>query len=369
MKGSLKLGTIAGIGVFIHWTFTFLIAFVVFINYRNGQKAIQIAWAIAFLISIFFSVFLHELGHALAAKKYGIKTKDITFLPIGGIARLEIIPEKPIEELLVALAGPFVNIAIALICLIFIGLPTDSKQFYAELSNGVDSNNFILNYFLVNFWLAAFNLIPAFPMDGGRVLRALLSFKIDRHIATKIAARIGQFIAIVFVFFGFFSSPFLVIIGVFIFFGAQIETEITESKFIIKGFKVRDVIMKQYPIIDVHENLKTVIDQLLDSQNQLFLVTENTIPVGTLNRDLIFKALAENGENQSINAIMNTALVFFDGDALLENIFEKMFENKANLMLIMENNKLIGTIDTENLMEFILIKEINLRKKAVGNNL
>ena len=362
MKGSFKLGKIADIGIFIHWTFSLLILFIVFINYRSGHNATQILWSVFFVLSIFITVVMHELGHALAAKRYNIITKDITLLPIGGIARLEKIPEKPIEELIVAIAGPLVNIVLAVIIGIFITIPATSEQLMAQLANGVNVNNFFLNFFLVNFWLALFNLIPAFPMDGGRILRALLSFRLQRHVATRISARIGQFLALGFILLGFFTSPFLIFIGIFVIIGAQVETDYTESKFMLKGFKVHDVLMKQYPKIDANETVKTAVALVLDSQNKNFLITEQEIPVGTLNRDQIIMALSQKGEAEFIYNIMDRNLIFLDANSLLENVFELIQLNKSKLMLVMENNEVAGALDIENLMEFILINEVKFNK-------
>ncbi|TRX03456.1 site-2 protease family protein [Flavobacterium gawalongense] len=360
MKGSFKLGKVAGIGIFIHWTFSLLILFIIYINYKSGQNTEQIIWSVAFILCIFITVLLHELGHALAAKNYNITTKDITLLPIGGLARLERIPEKPSEELIVAFAGPLVNITLAFITGIFITIPDTSEQLMAELSHGINANNFFLNFFLINFWLALFNLIPAFPMDGGRILRALLSFKLQRHVATRISARIGQLLAMAFILFGFFTSPFLIFIGIFVIIGAQVEADYTESKFMLKGFKVQDVVMKNYPTIDANEKIKTAVALVLDSQNKNFLITEDTVPVGTLNRDQIITALSEKGANEFIYNVMDRNLVYLDSSSLLENIFELIQLNKSRLMLVMENNELVGTLDIENLMEFILINEVKI---------
>ncbi|WP_413998789.1 site-2 protease family protein [Flavobacterium sp. W1B] len=362
MKGTFKLGKVAGIGLFIHWTFSLLIVFIIFINYQSGYNTIQIIWSVVFILSIFITVVLHELGHALAAKNFGIATKDITLLPIGGLARLERIPEKPSEELIVAFAGPMVNLALAILTGFFITMPENPELLTAQLSGGINAHNFFLNFFIVNIALTVFNLIPAFPMDGGRVLRALLAFKFKRHIATKIAARVGQLLAIGFIVLGFFSNPFLIFIGLFVIMGAQMETEYTESKYILKGYKVRDVLMKQYFAIDANEPIKTAVALLLDGQSKIFLITENNEPVGTLNRDQMIMALSQNGENSPIHSAMNKNLIFLDVETLLEDIFELVYSNKSNLMLVMENNQLIGTLDTENLLEFLLIKEIKPKK-------
>lgn len=362
MKGSFKLGKIADIGIFVHWTFSLLILFIIFINYRSGQNATQIVWSVVFILSIFITVVMHELGHALTAKRYHIITKDITLLPIGGLARLEKIPEKPIEELIVAIAGPLVNITLAVITRIFITIPGTSEQLMAELSNGVNANNFFLNFFLVNFWLALFNLIPTFPMDGGRILRAILSFRMQRHIATRISARIGQFLALGFILFGFFTSPVLVFIGIFVIIGAQVEADYTKSKFMLKGFKVHDVVMKDYPKIDANATVKTAVALVLNSQNKNFLIMEEGIPVGTLNRDQIIMALSKKGEAEFIYNVMDRNLIFIDSNSLLENVFELIQRNKSRLMLVMENNEVAGTLDIENLMEFILINEVTINK-------
>ena len=365
MKGSLKLGKIAGIGLFVHWTFSLLILFIVYTNYKAGQNSIQILWSVLFILCIFLTVFMHELGHALTAKKFGIKTKDITLLPIGGVAQLERLPEKPSEELMVAFAGPMVNIVLALITSLFINLPNTSEEMVSQLNNGVNAGNFFLNFYLVNIILAFFNLIPAFPMDGGRVLRALLSYKLERHQATKIAARIGQALAIGFVLLGFYSNPFLIFIGIFVFMGAQIESEYTESKYMLKGYKVRDVLMKQYPTIDYNETLETAVKLMLDSQNKHFLVTENDIPMGTLNREQIIAALAKKEGETRLSSIMDRELILLQADNLLEDVFELVYKNKSTLMLVIDDNQLIGTLDTENLLEFILINEVKANRAHV----
>jgi Zn-dependent protease/CBS domain-containing protein len=362
MKGTLKIGKIAGIGLFIHWTFLILIAFIIYVNYKAGHNLTQILWSIFFILTIFVTVLLHELGHALAAKRYKLQTTDITLLPIGGLARLEKLPEKPSEELVVALAGPLVNIAIAFITSLFIQIPANSADLISQLSVGINSSTFFLNFFIVNVWLALFNLIPAFPMDGGRVLRAILSYRLKRHIATKIAARIGQVLALGFIFIGIFYNPFLVIIGIFVIMAAQIETNYTDSKYLLKGYKVRDIVIQNFLSLDSKETLATATQLLLNSQSKDFLITKDGRASGTLNRDEIITALSQKKENSSLETIMNTNLVYLDANSLLEDAFETIYKNKSSLLLVLENQELIGILDTENLLEFILIKEVKSKK-------
>jgi Zn-dependent protease len=357
MRGSFKLGNVAGIGVFIHWTFAILIAFIIFKNYRAGHDMVQIAWSLLFIFSIFFTVFLHEMGHSLAAKRFNIVTKDITLLPIGGVARLESIPEKPKEELVVAIAGPMVNVILAIIIGVLVRIPQDAAVLTEMLSSGVNAGNFFVNFFIVNIWLALFNLIPAFPMDGGRVFRALLSMNMNRSKATLIAARVGQVLAMGFVFLGFYTNPFLIFIGIFIMLGAQAENEQTQAKSALRGYKVMDVLMTNYKAIEDSEPVQTAVNLLLNGQSKNFLITSQGKPVGTLSRDNIIKALSEHGENQPISNIMDRELIFLDANSPLENAFQKGGLNKSNLMPVVYHNQLVGVLDAENILEFIMVKD------------
>jgi Zn-dependent protease/CBS domain-containing protein len=363
MRGAFKLGNVAGIGIYIHWTFAILIIFIIFSNYQSGNNTQQIAWAVLFVLSIFVTVFLHELGHALAAKRYNIKTKDITMLPIGGLARLESIPEKPFEELVVAIAGPAVNIALALFTGLFITLP-NTEVLVAELSNGVNAHNFFLNFLVVNVWLALFNLIPAFPMDGGRVLRALLAMKFERHIATNIAARIGQLLAIGFIFLGFYGNPMLIFIGFFIFLGAQAEAQMVQTKSMLMGYTVKNALIQQYQTIEATEPVSTAVHLLLNSQYKTFLVTQNSYPVGTLNRDDIIRALSQKGDAEPVAFVMDTNLVFIDAHLPLEEAYQQMQQQQANFVLVKENDRFIGIVDNENILEFILVKSALAQKRG-----
>jgi Zn-dependent protease/predicted transcriptional regulator len=356
MKGSFKLGNIAGIGVFIHWTFSILIAYIIFSNYRAGHDAERIGWMVLFVCSIFGTVFLHELGHALAAKRYGINTKDITILPIGGLARLEKIPEKPVEELVVALAGPAVNIALAGITALFITMPS-ANELSIQLTGGVNSDNFFLNFFIVNIWLAVFNLIPAFPMDGGRVLRALLAMKMERHIATNVAARIGQVLALGFIFLGFFGNPFLIFIGLFIILGAQGEAQMTKAEFMMKGIIVRDILMKNYETIEESDTIETAVNKLLNGQCKNFVVMANEHPVATLGRDEIIKALSDNGKQTKIHSFADKEPLRLNANQSLEEVYPMIIAGNNSLAFVYDKQQFIGVLDQENILEFIMVKE------------
>jgi Zn-dependent protease/predicted transcriptional regulator len=359
MKGSVRIATVAGIKIFIHWTFLILLAYIIYSNYRRGYDAGQIGWSVLFVLSVFGTVCLHELGHALMARRFKIKTRDITLLPIGGLARLESLPEKPSEELLVAIAGPAVNIVLALLSGLFADFP-QSDQFNEVMASGVNGSNFLLNFCIVNGWLALFNLIPAFPMDGGRVLRAFLAMRMPRHVATRIAARIGQLLAIGFVFAGFFVNPFLMFIGIFIFLGAQAEAEQTQAQSLLRGYRVRDVLMSEVPSLQASERIEVAVKQLLSTQDKNFLVRKGVEPVGTLSREQIIKALSETGAGEIIENVMSRELVILHPEQSLDEAYRHV-QQRADLMVVKEGNAVIGVLDTDNILEFIMVKSALLR--------
>jgi Zn-dependent protease len=229
MRWSIRVGKIAGIQLYLHWTFLILLGLVFFSELGNSLGLPGATQAVLFVLALFACIVLHELGHALAARRYGIPTRDITLLPIGGVARMERMPREPKQELWVAIAGPLVNVGIAaVLILVLVGIHYTRVQFL------VAQKPFLLLLLRANLFLIVFNLLPAFPMDGGRVLRALLARRMDYVRATRIAARIGQVMAIFFVIAGIYSlfqphvSPMLTLIGVFIFFGARNEAHIAE---------------------------------------------------------------------------------------------------------------------------------------------
>lgn len=222
MKGSWKLGDIAGIGVYVHWSFLILPAIVGFS--ALGAGIASAAQSVLFVVAVFGCVALHELGHALAARRYGINTRDITLLPIGGLARLERMPRDPRQELVIALAGPAVNVAIA--GAIYVGLGLAGGVGTVLLAGGLLSSPFMAQLMLANIVLVVFNLLPAFPMDGGRVLRSLLALYLPYARATDIAAGIGQIMAVLLGMLGFFSGWWtLVFVALFVFLAARAEAD------------------------------------------------------------------------------------------------------------------------------------------------
>lgn len=313
----------------------------------------QVTLSVLFILSLFVCVILHEFGHALAASRYHIHTKDITLYPIGGVARLEKMPEKPMQELIVALAGPAVNFLIVVLLFILLRLTKLPADF--SIITHVTPENFLLNLAIVNGWLAVFNLIPAFPMDGGRVLRALLSLRLNRVTATKIAAIVGQTIAIIFIFLGFFNSPFLIFIGLFVFLGAMAEAEMVKSESVLKGRTAEDFVMKQIPVLQTTDTISKAVEALLNGQCKNFLVLDGNAPAGTLNRDGIIRALQQPGAEASLYSAMDKNLGYIEAAEPAEKAFVLMQQYKYPLLIVTKNNQLFGVIDMENILEYIMV--------------
>jgi Zn-dependent protease/predicted transcriptional regulator len=332
-----------------------LIIFIVYMNYKAGNTANQMLWSVLFILSIFGTVFLHELGHALAARRYGIATRDITLLPIGGLARLERIPEKPSEELVVALAGPAVNLAIAFVTYFFVKFP-EVEEVEGLMLLGVSRETFLLNFFVVNIWLSIFNMLPAFPMDGGRVLRAVLSGFMGRLKATHVAARIGQLLALGFILLGFYANPFLIFIGLFILFGAQAELKMVTTTHMLTGGVIGDIVIKNYEQLQTNDSLQLAVSKLLGGTTRSFLVMEDERPVGFLDRDRIIKALASGGKDSSVGAAMAEGILTFDYTTPIAEVFKSMTEKQADLVMVMHENQPVGVVDTGNIMEYIMVK-------------
>lgn len=362
MKYSLSLGRVAGIQIFVHWTFLILIGWIVYLNLKQGMGTVDIFWSVLFILTLFACVTFHELGHALAAKRYNIKTRNITLLPIGGLAQLESIPEKPKEELVVALAGPFVNIIIATLLYPFVKL---NPGLIEEMDlTRLSHHNFLFSLMIVNIWLAVFNMIPAFPMDGGRVFRALLSFKFERHVATRIAASVGQLLAVGFVFIGFFYNPFLIFIGIFIFLGAQAEAQYAEAKSLLQGFTVADALMRDVPLLRPDVTIEQSSDKLLESQNRNFIIADENGVVGTLSRDEIIRALREGKAQHSVTEAMSRDFLSLDLHMPLEEAWTKMQTQRKSAAPVFSDSRLVGFMDTENIAEFLMISEAR-KKEAV----
>jgi Zn-dependent protease len=352
MKWSLKLGKLLGIDVYLHFTFLLLLAFLGFIYWRATQNVETALRGVAFIVALFGCVVLHELGHALMARHYGIQTRDITLLPIGGIARLEKMPEKPMQELWVALAGPAVNAVIAAV--LFAGL-TATSSFTPVEELSVTGGSLWQRLLMLNLLLVAFNLLPAFPMDGGRVLRACLAMRLGRRRATAIAANVGQGMAILFGIFGFFYNPFLIFIGIFVYLGAQAEAGMVEMQSALAGLRVRDAMMTRFRTLAAQDTLARAVDELLAGSQQDFPVLENDQPIGILRRNDLVKALSQGRRDAVVTEGMCRDCETVAEASSLKSAVESMRARQCATIPVVAGGRIVGLLTLENISEMVMV--------------
>jgi Zn-dependent protease len=353
MKWQWKLGRFAGIDVYVHATFLILIGWVGYDYWSKFQDWSRVFIGILFILALFVCVVLHEYGHALTARKYGIKTRDITLYPIGGVARLERLPDRPIEELWVALAGPAVNIVIAGILFLYLVL-TNSLSPFTSMS--LAGGSFVERLMTVNVFLAVFNLIPAFPMDGGRVLRALLALKLEYVQATQIAATIGQGIALLFGFIGLFTNSFLLFIALFVWIGAGQEASMVQVRHSLGGIPITRAMQTDFQILSPSDTLARVVELILAGSQQDFPVVENGRVVGILDRDTFISALSKNGQNTPVVEVMHRNVPEIDSHDMVETALSRLQESGSKTLPVTHGGRLVGLITSENITEFLMIR-------------
>lgn len=346
MNGSWHIGRIAGIDLKIHPTFLFLLIWVGFSSVLSGGSIGMMASELIFILALFLSVVLHELGHALMAKRFKISTTDITLLPIGGIARLERMPEDPKEELWVAAAGPAVNIVISAI--LFAGLFL-TGVFSQPLNSLLQLNNFWLRLFTANLTLVVFNLIPAFPMDGGRVLRAFLALRMDHVKATQIAANIGRGLALIMGIYGIFTNPWLAMIAVFVWTGAGTEAKSVALKANLSGLVVRDALISQFYQVEANQPLSDVFQLLMKTGQQFVPVTSNGRFLGIIQRNDLVKALERLGDRAPAYAAIGVELQGLHPEMPLSEVLEKF--SVSRIQPVIENDQLIGLVTPESVQQ------------------
>ena len=354
MRWSFHVVRIAGIDVKIHVTFFLLLAWFGFIFHRSGGMPAAVDGVI-FVVLIFLCVLLHEFGHALAARRYGIKTRDITLLPIGGVARLERMPEKPSEEVVVALAGPAVNIIIAAALWIVIGLTGGLPDPEMMQKTGVP---LAVRLFTVNIWLVLFNMIPAFPMDGGRVLRAMLAMRVNYARATQTAASIGQGIAFIFFILGLWWNPMLLLIAVFVYFGAASEAAFAQMRSVSKGLRVSAAMVTQFQALPLSATLNEAAEALLRTSQHEFPITDNLGKVhGILTRDDMIAGLRRSGAGTPVAEVMRADIPTVPQSMLFDRAFAVMQECRCPALPVLDSaGRLVGLFTPENVGEMIMVQ-------------
>lgn len=371
MKWSFKLGRIAGIDVYVHASFALLLLWIGYVSYVQRHEVNDVFSGLLFIICLFGIIVLHELGHALTARKYGVKTRDITLLPIGGIARLERIPTNPKQELLVALAGPAVNFVLAGLLfgiLVLAGWVVGSQErFIADLSTF--GGNLLLQLFVANIFLAVFNLIPAFPMDGGRALRAILAMRLEYVRATQIAAEIGQLFAIVFGLFGLFSNPvnpFLLVIALFVWVGAAAEAGAVQLKVGLAGIPVSRVMIREFTTLSPKDKLSVAVQRTLGGFQEDFPVVLDEKVVGVLPRTQLLAGLTEDGLEGRVEDFMGSDFATSEPDEMVDVALERLKTQPFQFLPVIREGHLIGLLTMANVAELVTIQQAVREQKGAG---
>ena len=351
MKWSFQIGKVFGIPIRVHITFFLLLIFIGFYGSRL-EGARSGAFGILSVILVFLCVVIHELSHSLVAQRYGVKVKDIVLLPIGGVSEMEEIPQKPKEEISVALAGPVISIALALIFYLAFVFFTPGM---GHLKISIFQGNLLLNLFFINLILALFNLLPAFPMDGGRVLRGLLGLKMDLLKATRIAVGIGELFAIFLFFFGLFFNPWLALIAIFIYLGAEGEKKATELKVAIADVPVKVAMLTEVEAITPDVTLGTVLEKICHGLQQDFPIIEGNKVLGILSREKIFSALHNHSKDTRVREIMSQEFLSTSEDTPLSEAFKKMNSEKISVLPVLQGGILKGLISLEQIGKYHML--------------
>lgn len=356
MSWSFRIGTIAGTEVKVHGTFVLLLAFAGWSGWQRGGSSAAIE-AVVVLVALFACVLLHEFGHVAAARRYGVRTPDILLLPIGGLARLERMPEEPKQEFVIAIAGPIVTAVIAALAYAAIRLTGDVPPALLDDRPGL---RLIGEIWRVNVALLLFNLLPAFPMDGGRLLRALLASRMGLERGTRIAASVGQGIA---VFLGVFAAMngmlMLGLVAVFVFLAAGSEAKSVKERKVLRGGTAATFMVREFRSLPVHGTLQQAIDLLVSTDQRDIPVVDHTGALaGLLTRDTLIRALHSGGVTAEIAQAMHTALPRIGLDVAIEGAVTAMQQAGLRAVPVLDaDGRVAGLLTLDNVMDALLIAE------------
>jgi Zn-dependent protease/predicted transcriptional regulator len=362
MRWSLRLGRWAGVDVYVHATFSLLLIWVGMAVWLSTHNVVATLTEVVFVLCIFMCVLLHEFGHALTARGYGIRTRDITLLPIGGMARLERIPEKPSQEFWVALAGPAVNLVIAGVLLAGLVL-LGQVESLAKMS--FLKGTFVERLIMVNAFILLFNLLPAFPMDGGRVLRAFLASRMPYVQATHIAASIGQGMAFLFGFLGFaMGHLILLLIAFFVWIGASQESGAVELRVGLRGVRVEDAMITEFHTLDRGDSLARAVELILAGSQHDFPVIQDGQVLGVLTRRQLMMALAKEGRDRPATNFMKEKVPILQAGQLVMDVMSQLQDSDCQTLPVMKDGRLVGLLTSENIGELLMIR--SALKTATG---
>jgi Zn-dependent protease/CBS domain-containing protein len=351
IPGTVGVLRIFGVPIRLHFTFLLLLVFLIFIGIGGKQSGMATA---IYIIALFGSVLVHEVCHALVARLYGLRTSEIVMFPIGGVSRLEGQP-KPRQELPIALAGPASNLVIGLVLLAtqhdFLPLATLSVPTDANLVERIAAGNLLLGLF---------NLLPAYPMDGGRILRSLIALRKPEEEATQIAASAGQFFAVAMGLFGLLSGNFLLMfVALFVYLGAQQEGAAARGRSLTSGFPARAAMITDFRTLSHGNTIREAGDLLLSTSQQDFPVMHGDEVIGLLSRSALMRAMLREGPESYVAAAMDRNFLRVPPDTDLAVVLPQLL-SAGHAALVMDGERLLGLLTAENLYEFMLLRQVSL---------
>ncbi len=363
LRGGLPLFSFRGIKVLVHWSFLLLPAWIVISGLSDGVPFMQLLAHVGLVLVVFVCVVVHEFGHALTAQRYGIRTRDITLLPIGGVASLERMPEDPKQEFWITIAGPLMNLLIAALAFLIVAI-TGVSLFFSDLLLGATTWTNVLSFVIMaNITLFLFNLIPAFPMDGGRILRSLLSMRLPRERATDIAAIVGRMFAAGFVIAGIaWGQPFMALVGVFVFFAAGSEARSVRQKARLEGITVGQVMRTRYWSLQQTATVQQAVDELLAGGDSVLLVLDGQRLAGLLIREDLMSALQNGRDHDPLQAIPLRAVPVVAPEEGAHKAFLRMVNEAHPVLPVLSEGRIVGIMEPENLAEYLQVQQAAGRK-------
>jgi stage IV sporulation protein FB len=364
MSWSLNIGKVAGTVVRVHLTFLLFLAWIFAASYASGGPATAVN-SLVFMVLLFLCVLLHEFGHIFTARAFGVPTPYVTLLPIGGVAQLERIPEEPGQEFLIAIAGPLVNVFITIVLVVIAG-----ANLQTSAAVGLDNMHISLidRLAAVNLFLALFNMIPAFPMDGGRVLRAVLASRFGYVRATEIAAAIGQFVAFALGFIGLMINPILIFIAIFVYLAASSEAHMVALRAVSRGVPVSTAMMTHFETLSPEAHLDGAVQTLLQTGQGEFPVVDGTgKPVGVLGRADLIRAIKTLGPDARVAEAMTAELPTIGHRRCLDDAFKLLQQKQAPAVGITDTGgKLVGLVTSETIAEMMMLQDALPKGVRIG---
>jgi len=365
MSWSFPIATIRGTVVRVHFTFLLFLVWIAFAHYTDGGARAALE-GVTFILLLFFCVLLHEFGHILTARRYGVQTPQVVLLPIGGVAHLERIPEKPSQELMIAAAGPLVNVVIAGLLLALLG----GRPPAAAMELQDPRTSLLAQLAIANIFLVVFNLIPAFPMDGGRMLRALLAYRLGFARATHIAATVGQGFAFLLGLWGLLGNPMLLFIAFFVYLGAASEAYAVQMREATRNILAADAAVTHFESLSPLSDIEQAVQALIHTTQTAFPVVDGGGRLrGVLTRDGMIRALRDNGPQTPVMEAMIRDIPLVNHRTSLTAALRLLQERRLPAIGVEDGaGRLVGLITPENIGEMMMVQAARDVRQARGSS-